>query len=303
MPELQKMTEFLRRTGARSLAIGVLDHFAGMAASLDQFAELCESFYHVDEFGKSALWAERALSCADTPAKRDYLLSMLANARHRSGMHEEALSALDAMADSSCMEFVRAACLEGLEHRRHLSDTGFWGEALSSCHAHSRDLADWIAGFLDPKVRVNDLGCGDGFYLGRLSERGFTDLVGYEGDPMREAAFRPIRRQDITVPFDVDVAGSTIFLEVGEHVPRRFQDVVVDNVCRSCSDRLVMSWAMRDQLGVGHVNCLDPGEVVPMFESRGLELMERETAEARSSVRDGCGWFAHNLLVFQRPKR
>ena len=300
MAELQKITEFLSNTGARKLALEILDHFGGMARNIDHYAELCESFYHVNEFDKSAAWAERALSCADTPAKKDYLLSMLANARHRSGMHEEALAALDAMTESSCMAAVRGDCMDALEQQRHISDTGFWGEALAARHTHSSDLAEWISGFFDPMVRVNDLGCGNGFYLKKLAERGFVDLVGYEGEPLRQAMFGDIRRQDISRTFAVDVRGSTIFLEVGEHIPKQFQDAVVDNVCRSCGDKLVMSWAMRDQLGVGHVNCLDPGEVILIFESRGMELMESETREARSRVRDGCGWFAHNLLVFRR---
>lgn len=300
MSELKSMTEFLARTGARGLALQILDHFGGMAQSIDHFAELCEASYHANDFDRSSRWCLEALKSSPSRGQKDYLLSMLANAHHRAGRHTEAISALDSMSDSSCMMSVREECEAAIEHQRHLSDTGYWGDALASCHVHSADLARWIGGFLDPRIRVNDLGCGNGFYLRSLAGMGFSDLAGYEGKPPAEALFAPIRAQDLSEPFEVDAKGSTIFLEVGEHVPARFQEVVLDNVCGSCSDRLVMSWATRDQLGVGHVNCLDVCEVRPMVERRGLEYMEAETAEARGCVRDGCGWFAHNLMVFRR---
>ena len=51
-------------------------------------------------------------------------------------------------------------------------------------------------------------------------------------------------------------------LEVGEHVPARFEDVIFDNIATHAHDAVVLSWAAPGQPGLGHVNTLPEARVV-----------------------------------------
>lgn len=197
-----------------------------------------------------------------------------------------------------------------------IDDSGAWVDGYA--YSIDESLAEWIAVLLAPwkDEPVYDFGCGPGAYLARLRERGFSRLTGFEAYPLPMVevfmpdgrqytparVFENVVAQDIAKPFDVPEPGSCICLEVLEHVPEQYLDAAIDNVCNAVKPggRLVMSWALRGQFGIGHCSCRDEHEVVPMFERRGMVYLPDKTWEARALPHDGHPWFKDTVGVYRK---
>lgn len=190
----------------------------------------------------------------------------------------------------------------------NISKTGFWDAKEAHIHhAHSKPLEKWIVDFFNKKYedkqkkeqRIYDLGCGLGMYIKALNDDGFKNVIGVEGDPP-EKRVSAMWKWDITQPLTGLVMGDVICLEVMEHIPAVLSDNVLMNIKRTCSKHLILSWAVKGQDGVGHVNCLDNDEVIKLIEKKGFFLLEEETTSARSVIDDTTPWFKNTLLIFKK---
>ena len=180
--------------------------------------------------------------------------------------------------------------------------TGYW--RASDAHEHhgcSPRLAAWIANYLGAQKDklTYDLGCGTGYYLTRLKEAGYSQLVGLEGEPPDRAEFSPIEKQDLTSVV-ARPPGNVICLEVGEHVPAEHEKALLDTITSYCDSRLILSWAIRGQGGRGHVNCLDNHEVIARMQRRGFIFNPEDSMAARMHVDDNTPWFRNTLMIFER---
>jgi SAM-dependent methyltransferase len=185
--------------------------------------------------------------------------------------------------------------------------TGAWGGASAwEHHSWSPQLASFIGDLLrgQEDAPVYDFGCGLGHYLAALEPRGFKQLIGIEKDPPENSVldWSKYLWQDLTKPFEFEKRGNVLFLEVAEHVPAFFEDVMLDNVTGAVGLGcfLVMSWAVRGQGGDGHVNELDAYEVLPRIFRRGFEIDAEATRKARACITQSCWWFKQSLFVFKR---
>lgn len=142
--------------------------------------------------------------------------------------------------------------------------------------------------------------CGLGNYLKDLQESGFLNLIGYEADPSKKKVFKNIMVKDLTIPFVLPIGGNVISLEVGEHIPKKYQDIYLDNITKNCNGYLITSWAIRGQAGFGHVNCLDNHEIIPEIEKRGFKYLEKDSMLARSVIKDNAAWFRNTILIFKK---
>ena len=189
---------------------------------------------------------------------------------------------------------------------KEIAETGYWnGETAHLHHIHSQELSDWICDFfennLDKTKLIIDIGCGLGNYLKDLENRGFYNLVGYEGDPPKNKIFDNIIKRDLTISLgNHPISGNVIFLEVGEHIDQKYQDILLDNVSKSCNNYLITSWAIRGQEGFGHVNCLDNEEIIPEIEKRGFTYLKEESESARNVIKDNTWWFKNTILIFKK---
>lgn len=189
---------------------------------------------------------------------------------------------------------------------KEISNTGFWdGETAHNHHVHSLELSNWIYDFcLKNKIKyVTDFGCGLGEYLLKISPIAFS-AIGVEGSIPKQAKFDNIVKFDLTKDlsylFELLVCDLAISLEVGEHIPSDFMGIYLDNITLHSKKYLITSWAVRGQEGFGHVNCLDNHEILPEYEKRGFKLMEKETQEARSVIKDNAHWFRNTLFVLEK---
>lgn len=186
-----------------------------------------------------------------------------------------------------------------------IAKTGYWNsETAHIHHVHCTELSKWICNFLNERLfdtqSILDFGCGLGNYLKDLQDFGFKNLVGFEADPPKNKVFNNISKVDLTEIFTGTLKGSVISLEVGEHIPKEFMSIYLNNITNACENYLITSWAIKGQAGFGHVNCLNNDEIIPEFTKRGFKLLEKETEEVRNINLEEAPWFKNTLLIFKR---
>lgn len=169
----------------------------------------------------------------------------------------------------------------------------------------SAELAKALSEMLDPKIRVLDIGCGDGYYIDWLTSLGFRG-TGVDGLPWSDD-MRVSRKNyldaDLSVALPLfwsDHSHQVISLEVGEHIPPEFAGIFLDNVTRPALS-LILSWAIPGQGGFGHVNEQPNEWVIQGVEARGMKFLPGKTQTLRDAIHpDRCPWFRNTLMVFER---
>lgn len=179
--------------------------------------------------------------------------------------------------------------------------TGIWSveEALEH-HDFSYKLAKHIGNILPKNEPVIDFGCGRATLLRYLHDRGFEQLHGIEGTDFPAFEYGNIAVQDLTEPFIKDPIGNSICLEVGEHIEQEYADQFIKNIVENTSKRLILSWAIPGQSGIGHVNCKHNIWVIDRFEISGFKLDVEDTLEIRQHVDNHTAYFRDTLLIFDK---
>lgn len=173
-------------------------------------------------------------------------------------------------------------------------------------HQHSnRLMAKIIELWPDTSVSIADLGCGHNFYCSVLNYANY-DAWGFDMVDLGSLYFSVA---DITKPIENKPAfleafshkpTNVISLEVGEHIPLEKSDGYLDNVCSFGGD-VIMSWAVKGQAGVGHINCQSNDWVIDKMAERGYLIDFKKTEELRNAVYAcHCSWFTHTLMYFSK---
>ena len=105
---------------------------------------------------------------------------------------------------------------------------------------------------------------------------------------------------DLTSQLNLNKKGVVISLEVGEHIPKEYEQIFLDNLNRHCEDLLITSWAIRGQGGYGHVNLLNNDEIIPKIEALGFTHLKELSNAARSIIADDCHWFRDTIMIFKK---
>jgi tryptophanyl-tRNA synthetase len=105
---------------------------------------------------------------------------------------------------------------------------------------------------------------------------------------------------DLTTPYSSNKKGNVISLEVGEHIPEEFLEIFIDNLCGLCNGKLILSWAVPGQDGIGHVSCRHNIWVIDQIEKRGFKLNVSDTLTVRTVVEDRVSYFRNTLMIFDK---
>ena len=179
-------------------------------------------------------------------------------------------------------------------------ENGAWTqETADETHQSSPNLAKFLIGYLSKDRPVYDFGCGIAYYLHHLAKEGF-ECVGVEGFQLNNFLHDDVIVHDLSHPFDMGEPGHVISLEVGEHIPKVGEQSFLDNIARNCNGKLIFSWALPNQPGVGHVNCQPQQYIIREVERRGFRYLKEETIETRKIIEDNVDWFRRTLLIFER---
>lgn len=180
-----------------------------------------------------------------------------------------------------------------------IHDHGYWTDTSAEGHLFDDDLAEAITVVAqETGSTVWDFGCGMGAYSKRMRDAGL-DVLAVDGNPNTPQMTDGIGAvQDLAVPFNGKPSDMVLCLEVGEHIPKQYEDELFDNIERHCNKRAIVSWAVPNQVGRGHVNCKPNHQVVASMRSRGF----RHNIPAERALRDCAtlGYFKDTLMVFDR---
>lgn len=191
-----------------------------------------------------------------------------------------------------------------------INPKGYWENSTDEGHGVDEKLANGILNFLyeDGVKSVIDLGCGNGYYVKRLNDA-HVYCRGYDGNPYtREFALDGnCFVYDLTTKLPLGVRlhpfGWALSLEVGEHIPREYEQIFINNIAMSCTEGAIISWAIPDQGGDGHVNCRTNEYIINEFQKVHLVFDLLITARLRScaSPYPQTGyWFKNTLMVFRK---
>jgi FkbM family methyltransferase len=185
----------------------------------------------------------------------------------------------------------------GSQIHRH----GYWVVGSTKHHAHDEVLCQRLVEFFSREGKsVVDFGCGTGSYLRALRNAGM-DCDGYDGNPRTQQMSGGLGRvldlsQCIELPRTYDWVLS---LEVGEHIPREFEQSFINNLHRYNTKGIVLSWAVPGQGGFGHVNERENQQIAVKFSSLGYYRDVLAERCLRESVTN-CSWFRQTMMVFRR---
>lgn len=181
-----------------------------------------------------------------------------------------------------------------------MTETGIWSQQeADKYHQSSPKLAEWLVNNLLEHLPVYDFGCGNGYYLGQLEKAGYY-CVGFEGTKLNNFLCKNVRIADLTKFIHVEPRGTVISLEVAEHLPIWAEQIFLNTITNACEKDLILSWALPNQPGVGHVNCRPKDYVISELDKRGFKFAEFATEEARLNIDDNTDWFRRTLLLFTR---
>lgn len=186
-----------------------------------------------------------------------------------------------------------------------IDNNGFW-YGTNVGHIVDYGLAQGIGDFLQVKQAktVLDLGCGNGGYTRYLQSRGFTCL-GVDGNPNTKEFGRDLLIADLTSIIHFGSFDWVVSLEVGEHIPKEYQDTFLDNIDYNNKDGVILSWSIPEFGGDGHVNSLPNERVIELLTNRGYTYHQLGSMHLRSKCarypQDGW-WFSETTMIFERNK-
>ena len=151
---------------------------------------------------------------------------------------------------------------------------GYWEGLESSCqHAYDASLGISLTNFFKTeKVKsLVDFGCGMGKYVKTFQENEIN-AIGFDGNPNTpELTNNLCNVLDLSVPKKFDEPFDWVMsLEVGEHLPKKFEDIFLENLHNNNKYGIVLSWAVKGQGGHGHFNEQKPEYWISKFSKYGF---------------------------------
>jgi len=182
-----------------------------------------------------------------------------------------------------------------------INERGFWESTDSSGHIHDHSLCKALLKYFNQNEMktVIDLGCGMGDYAKTFINEGIL-CEAYDGNPNTESLTNGLGKVlDFSTDFDLEKTFDCVMsLEVGEHIPREFEQTFFNNVTRHAKNHIILSWAIVGQGGDGHVNCQNNDYVINQMKNRGFEIDFQSSNFLRSSAI--APWFKNTIMVFKR---
>lgn len=193
-----------------------------------------------------------------------------------------------------------------------ISETGYWTDEDLIYHqgTYSQNLAEWISSYFseDFDKQIIDFGCGLGTYSRYLLDQGYSLVIGIEGSVTSQSPDF-VKEWDISSPIgnNENYLGlkknsfNSICLEVGEHIPSQHESVFLDNLSSLTTNKLILSWATRGQIGHDHVNCLNNDEVIEKMKMCGFIFLKGDTEKVRREVDfSSTPWLKKTIMIFQK---
>lgn len=183
-----------------------------------------------------------------------------------------------------------------------INERGIWMDK-SETGSHNCDyvLCNAITHLYQEVKTAVDIGCGNGEYTKLLLSKGIL-CVGYDGSPRTPEITQGLCSiKDFSEPQDLCQYELVLSLEVGEHIPAKYENVFIDNLCQASTKFICMSWAIEGQNGLGHFNCRNNDYIIAKFKEKGFTFDKESTAFLRlNNDKVNFPWFENTLMCFNR---
>mmetsp|Transcript_26356 Transcript_26356/g.43781 ORF Transcript_26356/g.43781 Transcript_26356/m.43781 type:complete len:219 (-) Transcript_26356:18-674(-) len=193
-------------------------------------------------------------------------------------------------------------------HRgRNMSSTrptasGLW--KLDSCeNAHTVDLqlAQHLSSIFASQSLL-ELGSGCGCYAARFErarpQSGPSEMMLLDGtENIATLTGGRVLARDLTLPLLLDRTFDWVLsLEVGEHIPRKYEQRFIHNLVTYAARGIILSWAIPGQGGTGHVNTRSNAYIKMTLARMGWALNDEASIAARANAT--FPWFTKSLMVY-----
>lgn len=178
----------------------------------------------------------------------------------------------------------------------NVHERGYWisEDLVNNYHCFDSPLSEALTEMF--RGDIIDIGCGPGEYVKAFLNKG-KKCIGFDGSPLTYQITNGIcNTMDFSKPVDLGKFDTVISLEVGEHIPKKYEDIFIDNLVRASNKYICLSWAIEGQAGIGHVNCHNNDYVINKMNKRGF-LYEKEMSEKLRNV-STLPWFKDTIMVF-----
>jgi len=182
-----------------------------------------------------------------------------------------------------------------------INTRGFWENDTMVGHYNDSVLLEEIRSIIiDGKINsIVDFGCGPGFYLKNIKDI-VSHVEGYDGNPNTPILTNGLCGVlDLSKKFNLNRKfDCVISLEVGEHIPKEFESIFLENITRHTDNIIILSWAIKGQDGDGHFNCQNNDYIISEMYKRGFSYDEELSNNVRS--KNVVFWFKNTFMVFKK---
>jgi len=178
------------------------------------------------------------------------------------------------------------------------SKTGYWSSQQRETHVTCNELKLYLLNYYKKHnvKKVLDLGCGKGEYIKFLKKYNINAIGVDNCDICKD-----IEIHDLTKPY-YNHSDYVQTFEVGEHIPKKYESIFIQNICNNAQKGIIMSWALPGQGGDGHINEKSTNYIIKEIEKYGFKLNKEKTNEIRQNINISPTfiYFRHNLLIFDK---
>jgi cyclopropane fatty-acyl-phospholipid synthase-like methyltransferase len=179
---------------------------------------------------------------------------------------------------------------------------GYWEGLEASCqHVNDTKLGLALVNFFknEQVSSLVDLGCGMGYYV-KLFKDNNLNANGFDGNPNTPELTNGLCNVlDLSNQVFLDIPYDWVLsLEVGEHLPKQYEDIFINNLHNNNKSGIVLSWAIKGQGGHGHFNEQNNDYIKSKICSLGYtnDITSENILREKSSLR----WFKNTIMVFRK---
>lgn len=178
------------------------------------------------------------------------------------------------------------------------NNTGYWSSEQRKTHITNDNLKLYLLDYYKKHnaKKVLDLGCGTGGYI-KFLKKNNINAIGVDNCDI----CKDIEKWDLTKPY-YNLSDYVQSFEVGEHIPKKYESIFIENICNNAKKGIIMSWALPGQGGDGHINERSTLYIIRKIEKYGFKLNRDKTNKIRQNITNSPMfiYFRHNLLIFDK---
>lgn len=184
---------------------------------------------------------------------------------------------------------------------------GMWkGENINNAHFFDHRLSKELCLFFreERAQSVADFGCGTGEYVQKIRNQLNIQADGFDGNPDTPFISKgTCQTLDLSNPITLNPKYDWIIsFEVGEHLPKQYEQSFIDNLIVNSEKGIVLSWAKKGQGGHGHFNEQNNDYIKAIFEKKGWFNDVETERRLRNASYPIYFWFYETIMVFRKPQ-